>query len=264
VSSVLRARGVTKRFAGIVALDAVDIDVDEGERVGLIGPNGAGKTTFFNCLLGILRADGGRVELLGEDISRLPVHERARRGIGRTFQRIELFTESTVREHLLIAERVRRGDGRLWKDLLGRGKPRPDELERCDAVLELLGLDELADEPIERLSLGKGRLVEVGRALMTEPRLLLLDEPSSGLDRAETAALAETLRRVQAEQGFAILLVEHDVELVAAFTTRAYVLDFGRLLAQGPTAEVMASDEMRRAYLGDLEEPASAAPEQAR
>jgi branched-chain amino acid transport system ATP-binding protein len=254
MSSVLRAREVTKRFAGIVALDSVDIDVEEGERVGLIGPNGAGKTTFFNCLLGLLRVDRGTVELAGEDVTRLPVHERARRGIGRTFQRIELFGESTVREHLLIAERVRRGDGRLWKDLIARGRPSRGELESCDVVLELLGLADLADEPIERLSLGQGRLVEVGRALMTEPKLLLLDEPSSGLDRSETSALADTLQLVQAEQGFAILLVEHDVELVASFTTRCYILDFGRLLTEGPTADVMKSDEMRMAYLGDLEQ----------
>jgi branched-chain amino acid transport system ATP-binding protein len=254
MSSVLRAREVTKRFSGIVALDSVDIDVDEGERVGLIGPNGAGKTTFFNCLLGLLRVDRGKVELTGQDVTRLPVHERARRGIGRTFQRIELFGESTVREHLLIAERVRRADGRLWKDLIGLGRASRSELERCDVVLELLGLADLADEPIERLSLGQGRLVEVGRALMTEPKLLLLDEPSSGLDRSETSALADTLQLVQAEQGFAILLVEHDVELVASFTTRCYVLDFGRLLTQGPTAEVMKSDEMRVAYLGNLEQ----------
>jgi branched-chain amino acid transport system ATP-binding protein len=250
---VLRARGVTKRFAGIVALDGIDLDVADGERVGLIGPNGAGKTTLFNCLLGVLRCDGGSVELRGQDITRLAVHHRARRGIGRTFQRVELFPDSTVREHLLVAERVRRGNGRLWRDLLGLGRPRPDEIERCDEVLELLGLAELADEPIERLSLGKGRLVEVGRALMTAPELLLLDEPSSGLDRSETAALAETLRKVQAERGFAILLVEHDVELVAGFTTRSYLLDFGRMLLEGATPDVMASDEMRTAYLGDLE-----------
>jgi len=250
---VLCAREISKRFNGILALDAVDIEVGGGERVGLIGPNGAGKTTLFNCLLGVLRADGGTVELAGRDITRLPVHQRARLGIGRTFQRIELFPDSTVREHLLIAERVRRGNGRLWKDLVGLGRPRRDEVAACDAVLELLGLADLADEPIERLSLGKGRLVEVGRALMTQPKLLLLDEPSSGLDRAETAALAQTLREVQAEHGFAILLVEHDVELVAGFTTRSYLLDFGRMLLDGPTEDVMASDAMRHAYLGDLE-----------
>jgi branched-chain amino acid transport system ATP-binding protein len=254
VTAVLKAEGITKRFAGIVALHDVSIEIGEGERVGLIGPNGAGKTTFFNCILGVLRADGGRVELSGRDISDLPVHRRARLGIGRTFQRIELFADSTVRDHLLIAERTRRGDGRLWKDLLGLGRPSAEEVARADEMLELLGLVDLANEPIELLSLGQCRLVEVGRALMTDPKLLLLDEPSSGLDRAETATLAQTLREVQADKGFAILLVEHDVELVASFTSRAYVLDFGRLLIDGPTGEVLGSREVRAAYLGDLDE----------
>jgi branched-chain amino acid transport system ATP-binding protein len=171
-------------------------------------------------------------------------------GIGRTFQRIELFGGSSVREHLLIAERTRRGSGRLWKDLLGRGRPTSEEIGECDAMLELLGLLELADEPIEHLSLGQGRLVEVGRALMTRPRLLLLDEPSSGLDRTETRDMAMTLRQVQQERGFAILLVEHDVELVSAFTERSYVLDFGTVIAQGPTAQVLADPAVRQAYLG--------------
>lgn len=253
MSPVLEATDIAKSFSGIVALRDLSLTVGEGERVGLIGPNGAGKTTFFNCVLGVLRPDDGRVRLCGEDISRLPVHARARLGIGRTFQRIELFAGSSVREHLLIAERTRRGDGRLWKDLLGLGRPTTEEIERCDVVLDLLGLGALADEPIEHLSLGKGRLVEVGRALMTHPKLLLLDEPSSGLDRSETASLAATLRAAQAEQGFAILLVEHDVELVADFTQRSYVLDFGSLIAAGPTAEVLRSRVVREAYLGDIE-----------
>ena len=257
MTTVLDAAQIRKTFSGIVALDDVSLTVAAGERVGLIGPNGAGKTTFFNCVLGGLRPDRGSVHLEGEDVSHLPVHRRSRRGIGRTFQRIELFTESTVREHLLIAERVRRGDGRLWKDLLGRGRPTADEIERCDEVLALLGLGDLAEEPIEHLSLGQGRLVEVGRALMTQPVLLLLDEPSSGLDRAETADLARTLRAVQEEQGFAILLVEHDVEFVADFTERSYVLDFGSMIAEGPTAEVLRRDTVRRAYLGDLDAESS-------
>jgi len=253
MSTVLRVEGITKKFAGIVALDNVGIQVDAGERVGLIGPNGAGKTTFFNCILGILKPEGGSVELAGQDITKLPVFQRSRLGLGRTFQRIELFPGVTVRDHLFIPERVRRGTGRLWRDVIGLGRPTAEEIERCDEVLALLGLRHLADEPIERLSLGQGRLVEVGRALMTEPKLLLLDEPSSGLDRAETKALAKTLQDVQQSQGFAILLVEHDVELVASFTTRSYVLDFGRLITEGPTNEVLASDEVRAAYLGDLE-----------
>ncbi len=251
MTTLLRTTGVRKKFSGIVALDNVDIEVDEGERVGLIGPNGAGKTTFFNCILGILRIDDGAVQFGGDDVSGLRVHERARRGIGRTFQRIELFPDSTVRDHLVIADRARRRERKWWTDIRLAGRPRPEELVRTDEVLELLGLRDLADEPIERLSLGQGRLVEVGRALMTQPRLLLLDEPSSGLDRAETAALATTLREVQEDRGFAILLVEHDIELVSSFTTRSYLLDFGRMLLSGTTADVMASPEMRHAYLGD-------------
>jgi branched-chain amino acid transport system ATP-binding protein len=253
MSPVLEVRNITKTFDGIVAVDDVSLHVEPGERVGMIGPNGAGKTTLFNCILGVLRPDRGEVHLDGEDMGGLPVYRRARMGIGRTFQRIELFAESTVREHLLIAERTRRGDGRLWKDLLGGGGPRPDETARCDEVLDLLGLAHLADEPIERLSLGQGRLVEVGRALVTEPKLLLLDEPSSGLDGDETAALGQTLREVQTQQGFAILLVEHDVELISTFTERAYALDFGSLIASGPTGSVMTSSELRRAYFGHME-----------
>jgi branched-chain amino acid transport system ATP-binding protein len=247
---VLRASGITKSFSGIRALSHVSLEVNEGERVGLIGPNGAGKTTLFNCLLGVNSAYSGSVSIDGVDVTGRPVHERARMGIGRTFQRIELFSGSTVREHLLIAERTRRGNGRLWKDLLGLGRPSTEEVAECDAVLDLLGLLELADEPIEHLSLGQGRLVEVGRALMTRPRLLLLDEPSSGLDRAETGDLAATLQQVQAEREFAILLVEHDVELVSSFTERSYMLDFGVLIAEGPTREVLANPAVRQAYLG--------------
>ena len=250
---VLRAEGIRMQFAGIVALNDVHVDVDPGERVGLIGPNGAGKTTLFNCLLGVVRPTAGIVELDGDDVTSLPVHERARRGIGRTFQRIELFPGASVREHLLVADRMANGRRSLWRDLLGMGRPRPDEIGRCDDVLDLLGLGALADEPIERLSLGQGRLVEVGRALVTRPRVLLLDEPSSGLDRDETAALAATLLEVQREHGFAVLLVEHDIELVASFTTRAVALDFGRMLCTGTTAEVLASRAVREAYFGDLE-----------
>ena len=250
MTNVLDAQGVCKKFSGIVALHELSISVDAGESVGLIGPNGAGKTTFFNCVLGVLRMNSGVVRLDGHDVTEMRVHERARRGIGRTFQRIELFAESTVREHLLIAERTRRRDGGLWKDLIGRGRPRPDEIARCDEVLELLGLRDVAEEPIEHLSLGQGRLVEVGRALMTDPKLLLLDEPTSGLDRQETADLASTLRAVQEHKQFAILLVEHDVEFVSSFTHRSYVLDFGQMIASGPTRDVLRDPHVRAAYLG--------------
>ncbi|MBK5289482.1 MAG: ABC transporter ATP-binding protein [Acidimicrobiia bacterium] len=251
--ALLQARGITKRFSGITALDEVSVEVHAGEAVGLIGPNGAGKTTFFNCVLGQLRLDGGRVEFDGRDITRMPVYRRARMGIGRTFQRIELFSGLTVREHLLVAERSRLGTGRFWKDVVNRAAPSAEERARTDATLALLGLTAEADVPIEALSLGRGRLVEVGRALMLEPKMLLLDEPSSGLDSTETEALATTLRAVQAERGTAVLLVEHDVEFVRTFAERLTVLDFGTLIAEGATAEVLSSDEVRKAYLGGSE-----------
>ena len=253
MSAVLECSGVSVAFSGIQALDGVGVSVGAGERVGLIGPNGAGKTTLFNCVLGILRPDAGRVVLNGVEVGGWPVHRRARAGIGRTFQRVELFSDTTVREHLLVAERVRNGSGAFWKDLIGRGRPRPGEVAACDEVLALLGIAGLADKPVESLSLGQSRLVEVGRALMTGPRILLLDEPSSGLDRDETVALADTLRAVQDSEGYAVLLVEHDVALVADFTERAYVLDSGALIAEGPTSDVLADPAVRRAYLGSFE-----------
>jgi branched-chain amino acid transport system ATP-binding protein len=249
---LLEASGVTKRFSGITALDDVSITVEEGESVGLIGPNGAGKTTFFNCLLGLLRPEAGKVVFNGRDITRLAVYKRARLGFARTFQRIELFQGMTVRDHLLVAERARLGTGRFWKDVLNLSKPTDDENERTDRTLELLALGDVADSPVEALSLGRARLVEVGRALMTEPKLMLLDEPSSGLDGHETEALADTLRAVQAERGTAVLLVEHDVEFVRSFVTRLSVLDFGHLIAAGATDEVLADDAVRKAYLGEM------------
>jgi len=253
--SLLVAEDVTKTFAGISALDHVSLDVKPSEMVGLIGPNGAGKTTFFNCLLGILRPNSGTVRFDGRDLTRVPTYRRARLGIARTFQRIELFSGMTPREHFLLAERVRNGKGKLWKDMIFLGMPTAAEKEKAAAMLRLLDLEGVADRPVEALSLGVGRLVEVGRALMTQPKLLLLDEPSSGLDRRETEALATKLRTLQQEQGIAILLVEHDVELVQSLVERVFVLDFGTLIASGPTAEVLRDERVIRAYLGTAEFP---------
>jgi branched-chain amino acid transport system ATP-binding protein len=250
--SLLEAAGITKSFAGITALDRVSLDVGPQEIVGLIGPNGAGKTTFFNCLLGLLKPDSGRVSFAGRDLSSVPTHKRARLGIGRTFQRIELFVGMSPRQHFLVAERVRNGRGALWKDMLFLGRPNADENARAAAMLELLGLEAVADRPVESLSLGVGRLVEIGRTLMTEPKLVLLDEPSSGLDRHETEALGIKLRAVQKEQGIAILLVEHDVDFVRGLVERVFVLDFGTLIASGPTSDVFADAVVRKAYLGDV------------
>jgi branched-chain amino acid transport system ATP-binding protein len=247
---LLEATEISKHFGGITALEDVSLSVGTGAAVGLVGPNGAGKTTLFNCLLGLLRPNSGRIVFDGQDLVGLPVHRRARMGLGRTFQRMELFSGMTVREHLLVAERARRGSGRLWKDLLNRGEPTTEEEGEADAVLDLVGLTPVADRAIESLTLGHGRLVELGRALMTQPRLLLLDEPSSGLDQAESLALARVLDTVRRERGTAVLLVEHDLAMVEEVVDRLYVLDFGRLLASGERDEVLSDPAVRDAYLG--------------
>jgi len=247
---LLEVRGVSKRFGGLQALKEVSLTVGEGEAVGLVGPNGAGKTTLFNCVCGTIRPDGGSVLFDGRALDHLPPYRRARLGIRRTFQRVEVFPELSVLEHLLVAERARRGDGRMWKDLLNKGGPRREELNEVEAVLELVGLRELAEVPVAALSLGHCRLVELARALAGEPRLLLADEPSSGLDRTETAHLADVLRYVGRERDTAVLLVEHDLPMVARAVDRVVVLDFGEQIAAGTLDAVMADPEVRRAYLG--------------
>jgi len=252
-SALLEARAITKRFAGITALDAVTVEVGGRELAGLIGPNGAGKTTLFNCILGLERIDAGHVRLNGRDVTRMRVFRRARLGMGRTFQRMELFTGTSVRDHFIVASRAHRQDGSLWRDLCNLARPSERELTESDATLELLGLSDVADAPVESLPLGRGRLVEIGRALMTEPELLLLDEPSSGLDQSETAQLGDTLRTIHSERGTGILLVEHDLDLVRQVAERLYVLDFGVLIAQGSTDSVLHDDAVRKAYLGDTQ-----------
>ena len=248
--TLLDARDVSKRFAGIAALTNVTLEVESGEFVGLIGPNGAGKTTFFNCLYGFLKPDGGRVLVDGRDLTRTPTYRRARLGLARTFQRTELFTGMSVRDHLLVAERARTSGVTIWRDLLLKGRVTDAERDSADEMLRLLGLDEHAERPIESLSLGQTRLVELGRALMSRPRLLFLDEPSSGLDRTETDEMARVLTEAQREHGTAILLIEHDIDLVQGVATRLYVLDYGKLIASGATADVLADPQVRHAYLG--------------
>jgi branched-chain amino acid transport system ATP-binding protein len=248
--TLFEARDVTKRFAGITALDSVTLEIDSGEFVGLIGPNGAGKTTLFNCLYGLLKPDRGRVLFDGKDITRLPTYRRARLGLARTFQRTELFTGMTVRDHLLVAERARSAGVTLWRDLVLKGRMTDAEIQVADEMLSLLGLADEAERPIEALSLGHTRLVELGRALMGRPRLLFLDEPSSGLDRTETDEMARVLIDAQREHGTSIVLIEHDIDLVQDVADRLYVLDYGKLIASGDTASVLNDANVRHAYLG--------------
>ena len=211
---LLRVSGVTKVFGGILAVNEVSMEVRAGESIGLVGPNGAGKTTLFNCICGQLRPERGTVELDGTDLLGLPTYQRARLGVGRTYQRIEVFPDMTVREHLVVAYRARWRQGRLWRDLCNLQLGTPTERGRVDEVLELVGIADQADVPVASLGLGSCRLVELARALVAEPVLLLADEPSSGLDVRETAELASVLRTLQRERGLALLLVEHDLGMV--------------------------------------------------
>jgi branched-chain amino acid transport system ATP-binding protein len=247
---MLEANDITKRFSGITALDHVSVEVGADEMVGLIGPNGAGKTTLFNCLAGVIDPDRGRVRLDGRDLAHLSPNRRSRLGIARTFQRIELFAGLTVRDHLLVAERAQHRRGGLWRDLICRSRPTAEERSHADEVLELVGLTAEADVPAQALPLGRGRLVELARALVCDPRLLFLDEPSSGLDHHETAEMASVLEQVHGERTMAILLCEHDVPFVERLAARTYVLDCGQLIAQGPTSGVLADPAVRAAYLG--------------
>ncbi len=249
---LLDARGVSVQFGGVVALDAVDFAANEGAITGLVGPNGAGKTTLFGILSGLIRPQAGQVSLGDVDITSMSPQKRTRLGLARTFQRLELFGEMTVREHLVVAHRVRhRRDRTLARDLLGLGgRPSAGEDEAVDSILELLGLDGVAQQPVVLLPLGTGRIVEIGRALATEPRIVLLDEPTSGLDVHETAQVAAALRSARDDRGVAFVVVEHDVELVLEISEAITVLDFGKVIAQGPPSDIRSSAEVQAAYLG--------------
>ena len=253
-SALLAAHGVSVRFGGVVALDDVSLEVPRGSTVGLVGPNGAGKTTLFGVLSGLIRPRAGRVTMSGVDVTRRSPQHRARRGLSRTFQRMELFTELTVREHLVLARRVNDGRERLLgmaRDLTGFGeRPGPGEDDAVADIISLLGLESVADRPALAIPLGTGRLLEVARALASEPSVMLLDEPSSGLDIHETEQLGSALRRVRTDRGTAFVLVEHNVDFVLGLADRVTVLDFGKRLVEGTPDEIRTSPEVQAAYFG--------------
>lgn len=254
--TVLSARGVTVRFGGVTALSGVDIDVPATSITGLIGPNGAGKSTLLGVLSGFIKPQEGTVAFVADDVTHASPQQRARRGLARTFQHPELFAELNVRDHLVLAYRVRRERRRLFSDLYtGRGlaKPSAAERERVDSLIELLDIQELATRPILSLSFGACRLMEVGRALASWPTVILADEPFSGLDRGETERLAAVFSRVVEVEGVAFLLVEHDVDAVLSLSTTVNVLDFGQKIATGTSEEIRADPRVRAAYLGDYD-----------
>lgn len=257
---VVEAAGVTVQFGGLVALEDASLKVHEGEIVGLVGPNGAGKTTLFNSIAGFNAPAAGTVTLRGEDVSALPVHERARRGIGRTFQVIQLFTDLSVRENLLVATHTR-NDSRLLSHLtVGRASLAAEDAAaaRVERAAALLGLDGELDRPVGGLPFGTLRLVEVARALVTGAPLIMLDEPASGLDTEETERLAQLLRSVRDRAGVSLLLIEHDVHMVMSHCDYVYVLDRGRLIAHGTPEHVRRDPAVVAAYLGTAAGAASA------
>jgi branched-chain amino acid transport system ATP-binding protein len=235
---------VSVRFGGLQALDEVSIDVQVGYVTGLIGPNGAGKTTLFNAVTGLLSPDRGRIVLDGTDITAAKPHRRARLGIGRTFQRLETFGTLSARDNVRVAAEMRRS----WS------RERFDTDALADEISERVGLHSVAGTQVDQLPTGMARLVEVARALATKPRVLLLDEPSAGLNESETLTLSALLRHLAAE-GLAILLVEHDMSFVMATCERIHVLDFGRVIAVGPPAQIQANPTVRAAYLGSDHQP---------
>ena len=253
---VLVTTGVTMRFGGLTALSNVTIDVPPGTIVGLVGPNGAGKSTLFGVMSGLLRPASGRVFIAGRDVTTLKPQIRARLGLARTFQHPELFMGMTVRDHLVLAHRTHYERRRCWSDLLNLRimfPPSKFESEQVDSLLELLGLTSMAKTQVSVLPLGLARLVEVGRALATHPRVVLLDEPLSGLDVRATENLTAAFERCvsSSNEDLSLLMVEHDVASVLALSSKIFVLNFGQLIAQGPPAEIRADPAVRDAYLGD-------------
>ncbi len=243
--SLLEVDKISMRFGGHVALDAVTLHADPGLVTALIGPNGAGKTTLFNVICGLLSPSSGDVYLDNKSLTKLKPYKRARLGLARTFQRLELWSLLTVRENVQVAAELRAGFGSDGVD------PRSE----IESIVERVGLSDMIDHRVDELPTGQARLVEIARALATKPRLLLLDEPASGLDDQESEGLGHLLRELAAD-GLAVLIVEHDVQLVMDVSDHIFVLDFGRVIANGDPASIRTDPAVLAAYLGSsLEQP---------
>ena len=246
---ILQVTGLTKRFGGLTAVASLGFEVYESEILGLIGPNGAGKSTTFNLIAGAHAADGGEVSFLGAPMLGLPPHQIAKRGVMRTFQHNRPFDGMTVLENVLVGAHTRFRSS-LWK-VVG-GADRVDERQqrgKAEQLVEFVGLGELRDAAVDRLSFGQGRLLEIARALAGEPKLLLLDEPAAGLTLAEAERIAAVIRGIAA-RGIAVLLIEHDMHFLLPLAHRVVVLNFGAKIAEGAPEQVRAHPAVMDAYLG--------------
>ncbi len=249
-TALLEVRDATVQFGGINALKEVNLDVPAGSITGLIGPNGAGKTTCFNVITGLQETVAGRITLDGTDVSKLGPHRRARMGFARTFQRLEVFGSLTARENVLVAAEIRAGwshQRRRSRSTSGGDKTEPGAV--ADELLERVGITNVAHDRVDAMPTGLARLVELARALAARPRVLLLDEPGSGLDETESEAFADLLVDL-AREGLGVLIVEHDVELVMRVCAQIFVLDFGAIIASGTPRQIQANATVQAAYLG--------------
>jgi len=254
----LVADGLVTRFAGVVALNGVSLEVRPGEIVGLIGPNGAGKTTCFNALTGFIPPNEGTITLNGDDVTTVPPAERAGRGMVRTFQQVLLFKHLSVRENLLLGRHLHYGANPL-QGILRTRRARAAERaaeEHIETIARRCGIEALLDAPAGDLPYGTQRMVEVARALAAEPSVLLLDEPGAGMDPAESDYFGDLLLQIH-DGEHSVLLIEHDVPMVLRVCDRIYVLNFGRLIAAGTPDEIRNNDAVREAYFGSTVEVAS-------
>lgn len=249
---ILSADAVTKRFAGLTAVDGMSLSLARGEMVGLVGPNGAGKTTLFNLLAGSLAPDGGSVRLAGVDVSREGANRRLARGLGRTFQIPRPFPAMTVLENMLVGAQRQTGE-RLGAGLFAPLKTRRDERaarEKAAALIDFVSLTRLTHEPARVLSGGQRKLLELARLMMADPAVLLLDEPAAGVNPALMETIAARIADIN-KGGVSVLLIEHNIELVRALCPRVVVMATGRLLAEGPADTVLRREDVVAAYLGE-------------